>query len=160
MVILHTTNEQKNQHILDYFDKKCIKHKAKALKTGDYTFKIESCPELGFVKDTYFTDELCIERKNSIDELAGNIKEHDERFFKELNRMINIKNCYLLIENNRIDDIINHNYQSQYNELAFIRRLLGVQKTSNFYLNFVQKENMGFMIYEICYSALMNQILK
>lgn len=160
MVILHTTNEQKNQHILDYFDKKGIKHKAKALKTGDYTFMIEACPELGFVKDTYFTDELCIERKNSIDELAGNIKEHDERFFKELNRMINIKTCYLLIENNKIDDIINHNYQSQYNELAFIRRLLGVQKVSNFYLNFVQKENMGFMIYEICYSSLMNQILK
>ena len=109
MVILHTTNEQKNQHILDYFDKKGIKHKAKALKTGDYSFMIEACPELGFVKDTYFTDELCIERKNSIDELAGNIKEHDERFFKELNRMINIKTCYLLIENNKIDDIINHN---------------------------------------------------
>ena len=63
-------------------------------------------------------------------------------------------------KNNKIDDIINHNYQSQYNELAFIRRLLGVQKISNFYLNFVQKENMGFMIYEICYSSLMNQILK
>ena len=71
MVILHTTNEQKNQHILDYFDKKGIKHKAKALKTGDYSFMIEACPELGFVKDTYFTDELCIERKNSIDELAA-----------------------------------------------------------------------------------------
>ena len=70
MVILHTTNEQKNQHILDYFDKKGIKHKAKALKTGDYSFMIEACPELGFVKDTYFTDELCIERKNSIDELS------------------------------------------------------------------------------------------
>ena len=160
MVILHDTAEKNNKHILDYFDNKGIKHKARSLKTGDYALMIEACPELGFAKDTYFTDELCIERKNSIDELAGNIKEHDERFFKELNRMINIKNCYLLIENNRIDDIINHNYQSQYNELAFIRRLLGVQKTSNFYLNFVQKENMGFMIYEICYSALMNQILK
>ena len=160
MVILHDTAEKNNKHILDYFDNKGIKHKARSLKTGDYALMIEACPELGFAKDTYFTDELCIERKNSIDELAGNIKEHDERFFKELNRMINIKNCYILIENNRIDDIINHNYQSQYNELAFIRRLLGVQKTSNFYLNFVQKENMGFMIYEICYSALMNQILK
>ena len=55
MVILHTGNEQKNQHILDYFDKKGIKHKSRALKTGDYSFMIESCPELGFVKDTYFT---------------------------------------------------------------------------------------------------------
>lgn len=121
---------------------------------------IESCPELGFSKDTYFTDEICIERKNSVDEIAGNIKEKDERFFKELNRMINIKNSYLLIENNRLDDIINHNYNSQYNELAFIRRLLGIQKTANLYINFVSKENMGFMIYEICYSALMSHILK
>ena len=160
MIILHTTNEQKNQHILDYFDKKKIKRKAKALKTGDYGFMIESCPELGFVKDTYFTDELCIERKNTIDEVAGNIKEHDERFFKELNRMINIKNSYILIENNKLDDIIEHNYQSKYNELAFIRRLLGIQKVANVYINFVKKENMGYMIYEICYSALMNQILK
>lgn len=160
LVVLHTGNEQKNQHILDYFDKKKIKHKEKALKTGDYSFMIEACPELGFQKDTYFTDELCIERKNSIDELAGNIKEKDERFFKELNRMINIKNSYLLVENNRLDDIIEHSYNSQYNELAFIRRLLGVQKITNLYINFVKKENMGFMIYEICYSALMNHILK
>lgn len=160
MVILHTTNEQKNQHILDYFDKKGIKHKDKALKTGDYSFMIEACPELGFTKDTYFTDELCIERKNSVDELAGNIKEHDERLFKELNRMINIKNCYILIEDDRLDDIIEHNYRSEYNELAFLRRLIGIQKVSNFYLNFVKKKNMGYMIYEICYSSLMNQILK
>ena len=113
------------------------------------------------MRDTYFTDELCIERKNSIGELAGNIKEKDERFFKELNRMINIKNTYLLIENNCVDDIIKqHRYDSQYNELAFIRRILGIQKTANLYVNFVKKENMGFMIYEICYSALMNHILK
>ena len=63
MVVLHTGNEQKNKHILDYFDQKGIKHKSKALKTGDYSFMIEACPELGFMKDTYFTDELCIEKK-------------------------------------------------------------------------------------------------
>ena len=74
--------------------------------------------------------------------------------------MINIKNSYLLIENNCVDDIIEHRYDSQYNELAFIRRILGIQKTANLYVNFVKKENMGFMIYEICYSALMNHILK
>ena len=160
LVILHTTNEQKNQHILDYFDKKKIKHKAKALKTGDYSFMIEACPELGFMKDTFFTDELCIERKNSVSELAGNIKERDERFLKELNRMINIQNCYLLIEDDRVDDIIDHNYESQYNELAFMRQFIAMQKKSNLYIHFVKKENMGFMIYEICYSALINQILK
>ena len=160
MVILHDTKEKNSQHIIDYFDKKGIKHNSKALKTGDYSFMIETCPELGFIRDSYFTDTIVIERKNSIDELAGNIKEKDERFFKELNRMINIPYCYLLVENNKIDDIIKHNYRSEYNELAFLRRILGVQKVSNFYLNFVDKENMGFMIYEICYSVLMGQILK
>lgn len=160
MVILHTGNEQKNQHILDYFDKKKIKHKEKALKTGDYSFMIEACPELGFVRDTYFTDELCIERKNSVSELAGNIKEKDERFFKELNRMINIKHCYLLIEDDSVNDIIEHNYESKYNELAFLRQFLGMQKRSDLYIYFVDKEHMGFMIYEICYSSLMNHILR
>lgn len=160
IVILHTGNEKKNKHILDYFDKRKIKHKEKALKTGDYSFMIEACPELGFVRDTYFTDELCIERKNSINELAGNIKERDERFLKEINRMINIKNTYLLIEDDKLDDIIEHNYRSEYNELAFLRRFLGMQKTANIYINFIKKENMGFMIYEICYSVLMGYILK
>lgn len=160
LVILHDTAEKNNQHILNYFDGKGIKHKAKSLKTGDYSFMIEKSPELGFGRDTYFLDELCIERKNSVDELAGNIKERDERFFKELNRMINIKHCYLLIENSKLDDIINHNYRSQYNELAFLRRLIGVQKIANFYMNFVSKDNMGQFVYELCYSTLMGMVLK
>mgnify|MGYP002520546178 CR=1 FL=1 len=160
IVILHDTAEKINQHILDYFDKKGIKHKGKSLKTGDYSFMIEACPELGFARDTYFTDELCIERKNSVSELAGNIKEKDERFLKELNRMINIEHCYLLIENDSIDDIIEHNYESQYNELAFFRQFIGMQKRSNLYTYFISRSHMGFMIYEICYSCLMNKILK
>lgn len=160
IVILHTGNEKKNKHILDYFDKKGIKHKEKALKTGDYSLMIEACPELGFIKDVYFTDELCIERKNGVDELAGNIKERDERFLKELNRMINIEHCYLLIEDDKLDDIIDHNYRSKYNELAFFRQFLKMQKRANLHIHFVDKDNMGFAIYEICYNALMDKILK
>lgn len=160
LVVLHTGNEQKNNHILEYFDKHKIKHKERALKTGDYSFMIEACPELGFIKDTYFTDELCIERKNSLTELAGNLSEKDERFFKELNRMINIKNNYLLIEDDSMYNLITHNYGTKYNELSFIRRLLNIQKLTNLYVYFIKKEHMGHMIYEICYSALMNHILK
>lgn len=160
LVILYDTKEQKNNHILEYFDKHKIKHKERALKTGDYSFMIEACPELGFVKDTYFTDELCIERKNSLTELAGNVAEKDERFFKELNRMINITNNYLLIEDDSLYNLIEHNYGTKYNELSFIRRLLNIQKLTDLYIYFVKKEHMGKMIYEICYSSLMNQILK
>lgn len=84
-----------------YIDRNNIKWKSKTLKTGDYGFMIESCPELGFSINTHFSDEICIERKNSVSELAGNIAnatKDDDRIFKEFNRMINIEKNYLLIE--------------------------------------------------------------
>lgn len=160
MVILHDSREQTSDHILSYFDKNKIKHEKKVLKTGDYSFKIEACPKLGFVRETFFTDELCIERKNSINEIASNMAEKDDRFMKELNRMINIQDCYILIEDDRIDDIMEHNYDTKLNELSLLRTLLTTQKRCNFYLNFVKKKNMGQMIYEICLNSLNTKILK
>lgn len=160
MAILHDGREQVSSHILEYFDKEGISHEKKALKTGDYSFKITACQELGFERDTYFTDELCIERKNSVSELAGNFCEKDDRILKEFNRMINIPNCYFLIENDSLQDIIDGNYKSKLNSLSFLRSILSVQKRSNFYLYFVQKESMGKMIYEICKNVLDNSILK
>ena len=160
LIILVDTRDKTNQEILDFFDKNSIKYKKKALKTGDYSFMITRCPELGFLMDTYFTDELCIERKNGISELAANIVEKDERFIKELNRMINIQDVYLLVENDKFDDVIEHNYMSEYNEVSFLRALLTTQKTSNYYLYFIKRDNMGRMIYEICRNSLMSKILK
>ena len=79
-------------------------------------------PELGFSIDTYFSDEVCIERKNSVSELAGNIanaSKDDDRIFKEFNRMINIEKNYLLIENDNIEDIFTENYKSKLNPTSF-----------------------------------------
>lgn len=159
MVILHDGREQCNSEILDYFDKQKIKHEKKALKTGDYTFKIQACSELGFERDAYF-DELCIERKNSVAELAGNLCEKDGRILREFSRMTSIPYCYLLIENDKIEDILNGNYQSKLNSKSFLRSVLTIQRKSNLYLFFVQRENMGEIIYEICKNALDNSILK
>ena len=79
---------------------------------------------------------------------------------KELNRMINIQNCYILIENDSLQDIIDGNYKSKLNSLSLLRSLLTTQKRSNFYLYFVKSESMGQMIYEICKNVLDNSILK
>ena len=162
MVILHSGAEQVNDHIINVFEKEKIKHKEKSLKTGDYSFMIEACPELGFDRDTYFVDELCIERKNSVSELAGCLAngQGDDRFMKELNRMININRCYLLVENDRLEDILEHNYRSKYNEVSFLRTLLTWQQRSGFDLYFVQKQNMARMIFEICKNCLDSYILK
>lgn len=160
LVILHDSREQTSNHILDYFDKQGIKHEKKALKTGDYSFKISACPELGFNRDVYYTDELCIERKNSVSEIAGNFCEKDDRFLKEMNRMINIPHCYILIENDSLQDIVDGNYKSQFNSLSLLRSLLTVQRRSGFYLYFVNADTMGMLIYEICKNVFDNTILK
>lgn len=160
MVILVDTRDKTNDKILNYFDDNGIEYKSKALKTGDYSFMVKKNLELGFLVDTYFSDELCIERKNGVSEIAGNMVEKDDRFLKELNRMINIKDVYILIENDKFDDIVSHNYRSSYNETAFLRSLLTMQKTCNFYLYFVTDSNMGLFIYEICRNSLMSKILK
>lgn len=162
MVVLCDTKDKQNQHILDEFDKQKIEYKAKSLKTGDYSFMIKACSELGFQYDTYFTDELCIERKNSLSELAGNLaqKTDDNRIFKELNRMINIERAYLVIENDCLDDIYAHNYKSEYNPDSYIRTLLTWQSRNNMHIYFVKKENMARTIYELCKNCLDSKILK
>ena len=125
LVILIDTREQNNKTVTEWFDRNSIKWKSRALKTGDYGFMIESCPELGFSINTYFSDEICIERKNSVSELAGNIanaSKDDDRIFKEFNRMINIDKNYILIENDSIEDIFTENYKTKLNPTSFLGR--------------------------------------
>lgn len=162
MVILVDTRDKTNQAILDEFDRQGIKYRKKALKTGDYSFAIEECPELGFPYETLFVDEIIIERKNSLSELAGNFssKTDDNRIFKELNRMINIERSYLVIENDSLDDLYAHNYKSEYNPDSFIRTLLTWQARNNMHIYFVNKDNMARMIYELCKNCLDSKILK
>ena len=162
MVILCDTRDKTNEHILTEFDKQKIEYKTRAFKTGDYSFMIKACPELGFQYDTYFVDELCIERKNSLSELAGNLsqKTDDNRIFKEFNRMINVERVYVLIENDSLDDLYAHNYKSEYNPDSFIRTLLTWQARNNMHIFFVGKENMARSIYELCKNCLDSKIIK
>lgn len=162
MIILVDTRDKTNQAILDEFDRQGIKYRKKVLKTGDYSFAIEECPELGFPYETLFVDEIIIERKNSLSELAANFaaKTDDNRIFKELNRMINVERSYLVIENDNLDDLFAHNYKSEYNPDSFIRTLLTWQARNNMHIYFIKKENMARMIYELCKNCLDSKILK
>lgn len=163
LIVLVDTQEKNNKEIIDWLCNNNVKYKCKSLKTGDYSFMIESCPELGFQVDTYFSDELCIERKNSVSELAGNFanaSKDDDRIFKELNRMINIERNYLLIENDKIEDIFEANYKTKLNADSFFRALLTWQSRNNMHIYFVKREYMGRMIYELCKNCLDSKILK
>lgn len=159
MRILCTTNEKVNQHITDGFDKKKIRWANKALKTGDYCFAVDAAPELGFLVDTYFTDELFIERKNSLSELATSI--NNEAFHYELKRARPIKHKYLLVEQpNGWDGVLLHDYMSKYNEKSFWATLHTFEIVYGLKIKFLSKENMWLAIYSICKGVLDSMILK
>lgn len=159
LCILATTNEQVNDHITKWFDKKGIAYTNKALKTGDYCFKVTACPDLGFPVDTYFTDELFIERKNSLSELAGSI--NNEAFHYELKRARNIKHKYLLVEQpNGWQGILAHDYPNKYSEKSFWATLHTFEVEYGLKIKYLDKANMGLAIYSICKAVLDSIILK
>lgn len=156
--IVCTTNEQKNEHIKGFFDKHKINYIERSLKTGDYCFMIPKNEILGFEKDTYFTDELFLERKNSLGELAGSI--NNETFHFELKRAQNIDNKFLIVEQQGgWNDILSHNYRNDYNEKSFYNTLCTLMVSYGLKICFVPKEEIGLMIWTICKSVLNKYVL-
>ena len=79
LVVIVDSREQNNQHILDFFNKKNIPYKVVKNDFGDYTAMIPKNTITGFTSDLYFDRDIAIERKNSIDEIAGNLKDDAAR---------------------------------------------------------------------------------
>lgn len=72
-MIICDTREQKNEHILKYFDRNNIPYRIEMVKTGDY---ISDCA-LG----------ISCERKKTLQELAHNLLSRDRgRFYREIRR--------------------------------------------------------------------------
>ena len=90
--LISDTREKKNQHVLSYFDKVGLKYEVAKLDFGDYM-------------DAY-RPGICIDRKQSVAELAKNVTGKDrDRFIRELERA-RAADCQLviLVEQNRYKD--------------------------------------------------------
>lgn len=160
-MILYDTREQQNQHIIDYFDSKKVPYKKKKIDEGDYTAIITKRPEMGIYRDLYFP--VAVERKNSVDELAGNLAEetdtHDDiRLIRELQRAKTkgIK-IYLIIEDkNGMEHIKAGRYRSLYKPKAFLGRLSSIQDLYLYDTIFTDNTNTGFEIYRKLYYSVRN----
>ncbi len=117
MVILVDKREKENSHILNYFDKKKISYINKSLSQGDYSFYIPKNESLSILRDYYFDNQICIERKASLEELSGNFTQQRDRFEKELS-LCKAK-LILMIENANYSDIIEGKYNTQYNKKSY-----------------------------------------
>jgi len=155
--IVCDTREQENKHIIEYFDKKKINYRSEGLKVGDYTACIianEETAALGITRDTYFNDVVVIERKANIEEIANNFtnkadklsRERLEREFLKIHK--SGAKLILIIENNRaLEDIINWNYNSKYNNKSLYSSLKSFEARFNINLKFIDKAYSGLEIY-------------
>ena len=117
--IIVDTREQVWGNIEEYFKKNNIQYRREKLNQGDYSACLVSNKEtipLGVIRDMYFDNEIVIERKASIDELAGNMKEPDRtRLKKEFSYLKSrgTKVHFFIQDNNYDVNIRKGNYRSE-----------------------------------------------
>ena len=148
LVVVVDTREQANRHILDSFDKLKVKYIVAKNDFGDYSAMLPAGSFEGQTREIYFDRLIAIERKNSIDEIAGNLKD-DVRLNTELAHLnkYGIK-YYIFLEDPNFDDNIRKgNFRSQYNKISLYARLKTVEARYNTIIRPVSKEFIGSEIY-------------
>lgn len=158
MVILIDTRENVNEHITKWLNSKKIPYKVKKIDAGDYSFYLPANPELGIIRDLYFTDKISVERKANLVELSGNFTNDRTRieteFIRHKGKMI------LLIENASYEDIIKHNYKTEYEPASFLATLHSFSERYNIPFTFIKDNKYsGQFIYYTFYYWLRNYLL-
>lgn len=120
ITVLVDTREQdgKHDHILNFFDARSIPWKQMKLDQGDYSFYIPKDEDLGIIRDTYFDREIILERKNSLEEISGNLTNERSRIKTEF--ALAPPRKVLLIEGGSYKDIALGNYKTQYDKNSFL----------------------------------------
>ena len=145
LVVLIDTREQENIHITDYFDKRKIKYEEMKLEHGDYTFYIPKNEDLGIQRELYFNNIVTVERKGSLEELSGNFCNGRSRIEEEFTRKKG--KMYLMVEGASYEDIVRHNYNTEYNPVSFIATLDTYEARYGIQTSFTSKISAGNFIY-------------
>lgn len=145
MVVLVDSREQKNGHILDYFQRQGISYEVEKLDFGDYSCRI---PEAAAGQSIYFHDSIVIERKNSLEEISGNFSKGRERFETEFLKARNAgAKIYLMVEDMRgLTGIIMHGYKTQMKPAAFMASLKTWEHRFDANIQFIAPEYSGYYI--------------
>lgn len=143
LCVICDTREVVNNHITSWLDKNNISHQSRALETGDYSVMLG---------DTTFEDEVVVERKANLDEIAGNFTTGRDRFEREMIRAKagGIK-VFLIVENASWTDIFLHNYRSELKPQSFAATLLSWQARFNLTIIFCKPSETAQILYSTLY---------
>lgn len=150
LTVIVDSREQVNGHLTSWLDSKGIQHITRALETGDYSAMLDG---------ETFEDEVVIERKANLDEIAGNFTTGRERFEREMIRAkANGIKVFLIIENASWHDIMLHNYHSQLKPQSLMASLLSWQVRYNITIMFCHPEETAQLMYSILYYWAWNRL--
>lgn len=150
LTIIADSREQVNDHLVEWWDQKHIPHITRKLDIGDYSAQID---------DLTLEEDIVIERKRNLDEIAVNFSASRERFEREfLRAKANGTKVFLIIENATWEDIYLHNYRSQLSEKSFIASLMSFQIRFNITILFCAPQNTPRLIYGLLYYAAREQL--
>ena len=157
LVLLECHNEQK-RHISDYFRKKGIRTLEYPFFNGDYSFMIMPNSITGNDEPLFFGTKFIIERKSGniatgggFQEIKGNltVTENHKCFKAEFERLANVDNVYLLIENAYSIDDIKKVRQYKLSTSVFIKIFHSFMKKRN-----QERNELGKKDIEIVYSHI------
>lgn len=154
MVIITDSREQKWQHIQQYFDENNIKYRVDKLDVGDYTFELPNYPELDLDR------RFLVERKFSLDELAGNFTSGRERFAREFERMEEGQKIHLVLENFTWRKLLNKSYRSGFLPKSYMASIIAWSIKYDFPTWNVVTKDSGILIYEILKKELEHELNK
>ncbi len=148
IVVLIDTREKQNQHIVEYLDKHHIAHRNEKLDFCDYSFMLQSIPEMGIMTDLYFHKGIAIERKASLEELSGNISKGRETFENELMRATHAGcKLYLMVENPfGYSAIMQKQYHTEVSAASFMATLKTYEQRYGLNIQFITPDNAGYLI--------------
>lgn len=152
LTVICDTREQVNENITGYLDSKKIPHISRKLDVGDYS---------AMIGDMTLEYSMVIEKKNGLDEVAGNFTVDRQRFENEFMRAkAEGLKVFLLIENASWSDILLHNYRSKLLPKSLIASLLSWQVRFNVTIVFCKPSETGQIIYGILYYAAREALKK
>ena len=152
LTIIADSREQVNGHVTGYFDKRKVAYTTRKLDTGDYS---------AMIGDMTLEHDVVIEKKNGLDEIAGNFTVDRQRFENEFTRAkADGLKVFLLIENASWSDILLHNYRSKLTPKSLIASLFSWQVRFNITIIFCKPSETGQIIYGILYYAAREALKK
>lgn len=134
-------------------------HEKGTLSYGDYCGNVTTPAGPVYNPSVTITARCVIERKMSLDELAGCFTRSRDRFRREFERARDARaKIYLLVEGGSWEAIIKHRYRSRFRPEAFKASLTAWMVRYDADVIFCRAETSGMLIREILYRDMKERL--